>query len=113
MEFNSPGSVSASTVNISAFQDANTGMTFHKVNITLQKSTVMLQLIPPRPEDTYMVYLRNIYTPTLSKYDYKTLAVRTQDGTAVTVTIPSSEIKSTGIHYIGLLPEGNTTGTII
>ncbi len=112
MEFNSPGSVSASTVNISAFQDANTGMTFHKVSITVQKSAVMLQLTPPRPEDTYMVYLKKAYTPTLSKYDYKTLAVHNQDGTAVTVTIPSSEIKSTGIHYIGLLPKANVTGMI-
>ena len=57
----------------------------------------------------YTIYFRKQSTPTLSKYDYKTDGIPHDVHSTIIATIPSTEINSAGIYYVGLLAKENST----
>ncbi len=97
------------TINISHYQDEQTGMTFHKINVTSINSSLLAEVMPSEASIyEYEVYFRKQYSPTLTTFDYRGNA--TKNGSKFNVFIPGQYTPLKGIYYVGLLPHQNSVG---
>ena len=104
MTFTNKVSVTSQEVNLTAALNPDTGMTYHKIDVTSTGISVVLQLSPPEGATSFDVFFQIEVYPTQDSHIFKTEVNSTDPSNGLTIVIPQEIVKETGIYYVALKP---------